>query len=122
MPLSASVQDQLATRSRRPPDDLAVFRGSLCGIDVIPLLLLMEGIRWTGRLLLFRDGATLHIDWIQGRIVVLGARWAVEVASQWDDGAFELLPISFDGNPPTMSVTELTLDVAREVDERGARI
>jgi hypothetical protein len=119
MPLPVAAQDTLASACRRPSEDLAIFRGTLAGLPVLQLLELMERIGCTGRLLLFRDCATLNLDWFHGRVIVRGARRAFAIASQWHDGDFELLPITFDGNPPTLSVAELTIDVAREIDERS---
>ena len=121
MPLPVTQQDSLASACRRPPEDVAVFRGELSGVRLMPLLELMERIGCTGRLMLFRGCATLSFDWIHGRIVAAGAHRTYSIASEWRDGEFELLPISFVGQPPTVSVAELALEVAREIDERSPR-
>ena len=117
--LIAPIQTTLANACRRAPEDPAIFRGVLTELGVVPLLELLERSQCTGRLVLTRGYTSLKLDWIHGRIVADGARHVLEIASGWQDGTFELLPVSFDGRHKTYSVAELVIDLAYEADERA---
>ena len=121
----APVQATLANACRKPPDDRAIFEGSLAVIGVVPLLELLERSGRSGRLVLRHGAAWVAIDWVQGRIAGGrafdgdGACRALEIALAWQDGTFELLPVAFDGPRADYTVAQLLLEstIPQEVPE-----